>query len=198
LTACHEHQIVARDQQEAGEHMTRIRTVVAEDHIVARERLVEMLGAEPDVDVVASCGSGNEAVAAIRKFLPNLVLLDLQMPDLDGFGIIAALGDAMPLTIFVTAYDEFALKAFEAVRPRPLSAGRGSRTHVAVGGAPGAAGPTLCLAGARRGKHTGGLRPPDGEIGWTRDAVAARRARGDRDEEQLFRPEKPSCSPALL
>jgi two-component system LytT family response regulator len=113
LTACHEHQIVTRDEQEAGEHMTRIRTVVVEDHTVARERLVEMLGAEPDVDVVASCASGNEAVAAIRKFLPNLVLLDLQMPDLDGFGIIAALGDAMPLTIFVTAYDEYALKAFE-------------------------------------------------------------------------------------
>ncbi len=93
--------------------MTRIRTVVVEDHIGARERLVEMLGAEPDIDVVASCGSGNEAVAAIRKFVPNLVLLDLQMPDLDGFGIIAALGDAMPLTIFVTAYDEYALKAFD-------------------------------------------------------------------------------------
>ena len=80
---------------------------------MARERLVAMLGEEPDIDVVASCGTGGEAVAAIRRHVPNLVLLDLQMPDLDGFEIIAALGDAMPLTIFVTAYDEYALKAFE-------------------------------------------------------------------------------------
>jgi two-component system, LytTR family, response regulator len=93
--------------------MPRIRTVVVEDQVVARERLVEMLGDEPDIDVVASCGTGSEAVAAIRRYLPNLVLLDLQMPDFDGFEIIAALGDAMPLTIFVTAYDEYALRAFE-------------------------------------------------------------------------------------
>jgi two-component system LytT family response regulator len=93
--------------------MTRIRTVVVEDQAMARERLVAMLGEEPDIDVVASCGTGGEAVAAIRRHVPNLVLLDLQMPDLDGFEIIAALGDAMPLTIFVTAYDEYALKAFE-------------------------------------------------------------------------------------
>jgi two-component system, LytTR family, response regulator len=87
--------------------------VVVEDQAMARERLVAMLGEEPDIDVVASCGTGGEAVAAIRRHVPNLVLLDLQMPDLDGFEIIAALGDAMPLTIFVTAYDEYALKAFE-------------------------------------------------------------------------------------
>src|SRR6188474_1544846 len=93
--------------------MARIRTVVVEDHIVARDRLVEMLGDEPDIDVVASCGTGSEAVDAIRRYVPHLVLLDLQMPDLDGFEIIAQLGDAMPLTIFVTAYDEYALKAFE-------------------------------------------------------------------------------------
>jgi two-component system, LytTR family, response regulator len=93
--------------------MRRIRTVVVEDQLVARERLVEMLAGEPDIDVVASCGTGTEAVAAIRRHVPNLVLLDLQMPDLDGFEIIAARGDAMPLTIFVTAYDEYALKAFE-------------------------------------------------------------------------------------
>ena len=89
------------------------RTVVVEDQVLARERLVEMLGDEPDIDVVATCGTGTEAVAAIRRHVPNLVLLDLQMPDLDGFEIIAALGDAMPLTIFVTAYDEYTLKAFE-------------------------------------------------------------------------------------
>ena len=91
----------------------RIRTVVVEDQLLARERLVEMLAGETDVDVVASCGSGVEAVSAIREHGPDLVLLDLQMPDLDGFGVIAEIGSAMPLTIFVTAYDEFALRAFE-------------------------------------------------------------------------------------
>src|SRR6187399_324570 len=91
----------------------RIRTVVVEDQLLARERLVEMLAGETDVDVVASCGSGVEAVSAIREHGPDLVLLDLQMPDLDGFGVVSEVGSAMPLTIFVTAYDEFALKAFE-------------------------------------------------------------------------------------
>ena len=91
----------------------RIRTVVVEDQPLARERLVEMLAGEADVDVVASCASGVEAVSAIREHGPDLVLLDLQMPDLDGFGVIAEIGSAMPLTIFVTAYDEFALRAFE-------------------------------------------------------------------------------------
>ena len=91
----------------------RIRTVVVEDQPIARERLVEMLAGEADVDVVASCASGTEAVSAIREHGPDLVLLDLQMPDLDGFGVIAEMGNAMPLTIFVTAYDEFALRAFE-------------------------------------------------------------------------------------
>ena len=91
----------------------RIRTVVVEDQPLARERLVEMLASEADVDVVASCSTGVEAVSAIREHGPDLVLLDLQMPDLDGFGVIAEIGSAMPLTIFVTAYDEFALRAFE-------------------------------------------------------------------------------------
>src|SRR6185295_6399646 len=112
LTTCGEHPIVG-GEQELDRSMARIRTVVVEDQLMARERLVEMLGDEPDIDVVASCSTGTEAVAAIRRYVPNLVLLDLQMPDLDGFEIIAALGDAMPLTIFVTAYDEYALKAFE-------------------------------------------------------------------------------------
>jgi two-component system LytT family response regulator len=112
LTTCGEHPIVG-GEQELDRSMARIRTVVVEDQLMARERLVEMLGDEPDIDVVASCSTGTEAVAAIRRYVPHLVLLDLQMPDLDGFEIIAALGDAMPLTIFVTAYDEYALKAFE-------------------------------------------------------------------------------------
>jgi two-component system LytT family response regulator len=93
--------------------MGSIRTLVVEDQALARERLVELLSAEADVEVIAACGTGNDAVASIRALSPDLVLLDLQMPDLDGFGVVSQVGSAMPLTIFVTAYDEFALKAFE-------------------------------------------------------------------------------------
>ena len=93
--------------------MGSIRTLVVEDQALARERLVELLSAETDVEVIAACGTGSDAVASIRALSPDLVLLDLQMPDLDGFGVVSEVGSAMPLTIFVTAYDEFALKAFE-------------------------------------------------------------------------------------
>jgi two-component system LytT family response regulator len=93
--------------------MAAIRTVVVEDQALARDRLVELLSEERDVEVIAACGSGTDAVARIRALNPDLVLLDLQMPDLDGFGVVSQVGSAMPLTIFVTAYDEFALKAFE-------------------------------------------------------------------------------------
>lgn len=91
----------------------RIRTVVVEDQALSRERMVEFLAIESDVDIVAECASGIEAVAAIRELTPDLVLLDLQMPEMDGFGVVAEMGPSMPLTIFVTAYDEFALKAFD-------------------------------------------------------------------------------------
>jgi two-component system LytT family response regulator len=93
--------------------MSRIRTLVVEDQPIARERLVELLSAEPDVEVVGAADSGLEAVDAIRRLSPDLVFLDLQIPELDGFGVIAEIGHAMPLTIFVTAHDEYALKAFD-------------------------------------------------------------------------------------
>ena len=91
-----------------------IRTVIADDQPMARERLVSLLQEEPDVEVVASCASGKEAVHAIEAHRPDLVFLDMQMPELDGFGVIDAVGPArMPSVVFVTAYDEFALRAFD-------------------------------------------------------------------------------------
>ena len=93
--------------------MPQIRTLVVEDQPIARDRLIELLTTEPDVDLVGTCVSGHEAVDAIRRLTPDLVLLDLQIPGLDGFGVIAEIGAAMPLTIFVTAYDEYALRAFD-------------------------------------------------------------------------------------
>src|SRR4030095_1284988 len=68
----------------------------------------------PDVEVIGECGNGREAVTAIRREVPDLVFLDIQMPRLDGFGVVEAVGvKQMPHVIFVTAYDEHALRAFE-------------------------------------------------------------------------------------
>jgi two-component system LytT family response regulator len=91
-----------------------IRAVVADDQPMARERLIALLAEEPDIEVVAACASGPEAVSAIRAHRPDLVFLDMQMPELDGFGVIDAIGpERMPPVVFVTAYDAFALRAFE-------------------------------------------------------------------------------------
>lgn len=91
-----------------------IRALVVDDEAPARRKLRELLAAEPDVELVGEAADGVEAVAAIRAASPDVVFLDIQMPRLDGFGVIAEVGvAAMPLTVFVTAYDEHALRAFE-------------------------------------------------------------------------------------
>jgi len=91
-----------------------LRVVVADDEPLGRQRLVRLLQAEPDTDVVAACADGEEAVEAIREHAPDLVLLDIQMPRLDGFEVVAALGQAQqPAVIFVTAHDQYAVRAFE-------------------------------------------------------------------------------------
>src|SRR5262245_60032378 len=91
-----------------------IRVVVADDQPMARERLVSLLAAEPGVELAGVAASGEEAVKYIRHKSPDLVFLDLQMPGLDGFGVIEAVGvRRMPPTVFVTAYDEYAVRAFE-------------------------------------------------------------------------------------
>ena len=93
--------------------MSRIRTLVVEDQPIARDRLVELLQRRARCRGGGAADTGPDAVDAIRRLSPDLVLLDLQIPDLDGFGVIAEVGHAMPLTIFVTAYDEYALRAFD-------------------------------------------------------------------------------------
>lgn len=87
---------------------------MADDQPIARQRLLSLLAEENDVEVVAEAASGPEAVAAVRQHAPNLVFLDMQMPELDGLGVIQAIGpERMPPTIFVTAYDDYAVQAFE-------------------------------------------------------------------------------------
>jgi two-component system LytT family response regulator len=94
--------------------MITIRVIVVEDQPVARERLVSLLAEEPDIRVVAACAHGGEAVERIRALAPDLVFLDVQMPELDGLGVVRAIGvERMPAVVFVTAFDEYAVRAFE-------------------------------------------------------------------------------------
>jgi two-component system LytT family response regulator len=94
--------------------MPPIRTLIVDDEPLARQRLGDLLRGEPGVEVVGECGDGREAIAAIRRDAPDLVFLDVQMPAPDGFGVIQAVGaERMPAVVFVTAYDRYALQAFE-------------------------------------------------------------------------------------
>lgn len=92
----------------------KIRALIVDDEPLARERLMSLLAPESDIEVVGQCADGGEALAAIEGKTPELVFLDVQMPELDGFGVLAALERGRrPAVIFVTAHDRFALKAFE-------------------------------------------------------------------------------------
>jgi two-component system LytT family response regulator len=91
-----------------------LRTVIVEDEPLARERLRSLLDAHEDVDVVAECADGHEAVATLRRENPDVVFLDIQIPGCDGFEVLEAVGaDRVPAIVFVTAYDQYALRAFE-------------------------------------------------------------------------------------
>jgi two-component system LytT family response regulator len=93
----------------------RIRTIIVDDEALSRRGVELRLANEPDFEVTAQCGSGREAVAAICAARPDLVFLDIQMPGMSGFDVLAALPqDSLPLVVFVTAYDTHAVRAFEA------------------------------------------------------------------------------------
>src|SRR6187431_1302744 len=92
-----------------------IRVVLADDEAAGRRRLARLVKEDPTLDLVAQCETGQAAVAAICELEPDLVLLDVQMPQISGFDVIAAVGpELMPPVVFVTAYDHFAVQAFEA------------------------------------------------------------------------------------
>ena len=92
----------------------KTRTLIVDDEPLARERLRGFLADDPTIEVVGEAGSGREAVGAILQLAPDLVFLDIQMPEMDGFEVIAALKDKVPpAVVFATAYDQFAVKAFE-------------------------------------------------------------------------------------
>ena len=94
--------------------MNPLRVLIVDDEPLARLGVRQLLAREPGTEIVGEAKDGREAVAAIGKLSPELVFLDVQMPRLDGFGVIAAVGAAhMPAVVFVTAFEEFAVRAFE-------------------------------------------------------------------------------------
>ena len=91
-----------------------VRALIVDDEPLGRERLRHLLTAHPEIQVLQECADGNEAVEAIDKLTPDLVFLDVQMPELDGFSVLEALSDKpLPTIVFVTAHDKFALRAFD-------------------------------------------------------------------------------------
>ncbi|MCI0485718.1 MAG: LytTR family DNA-binding domain-containing protein [Blastocatellia bacterium] len=91
-----------------------IKVLIVDDEPLARERIRDMLRADADIQIVGDCSNGNEAIAAIRRQSPDLIFLDVQMPESDGFEVLSKLDPgSMPAVIFVTAYDQYAVRAFE-------------------------------------------------------------------------------------
>lgn len=92
-----------------------IRALVVDDEPLARRNLTVLLHRDPDIEFVAECGSGTDAIREIQRTRPDLVFLDVQMPECDGFDVLEILGSELPpAVVFVTAHDEYALRAFDA------------------------------------------------------------------------------------
>ena len=95
--------------------MNKIRAIIADDEPLARRGIRQMLSHHNDIEVVAEARNGREALRELRELKPDLIFLDIQMPVLDGFGVLKTIGvKEMPEVIFITAHDEFAVRAFEA------------------------------------------------------------------------------------
>src|SRR5262252_2024075 len=93
----------------------KVRTLIVDDEPLARSNIAVLLRDDPQIEMIAECGSGAEAMGEIRAAQPDLLFLDVQMPECDGFDVLEMLGrDLPPAVIFVTAYDQYALRAFEA------------------------------------------------------------------------------------
>jgi two-component system LytT family response regulator len=99
----------------AAAHPAKIRALIVDDEPLARSNLAVLLRTDPEIGIVGECGSGAEALSEIRVANPDLLFLDVQMPECDGFDVLELLGnDLPPAIVFVTAYDQYALRAFEA------------------------------------------------------------------------------------
>jgi two-component system, LytTR family, response regulator len=94
--------------------MSTIKALIVDDEPLARERVRSLLAEEADIEILAECASGTEAVAAAKRTPPDLIFLDVQMPEMDGFQVLRELPPPLPVVIFITAFNEHAVKAFEA------------------------------------------------------------------------------------
>lgn len=104
----------SRDHASSTDFLT-IRTVLADDEPLARQKLNILLSAESGIEVLAECRNADETLAALRAYRPDLLLLDVQMPDADGFDVLKRIPpEQMPIVVFTTAYDQYAIQAFEA------------------------------------------------------------------------------------
>jgi two-component system, LytTR family, response regulator len=93
----------------------KIRALVVDDEPLARSNLTVLLRLDPEIEIITECATGMEAIAEIRHSKPDLLFLDVEMPECDGFDVLEILGSNLPpAVIFVTAYDQYALRAFEA------------------------------------------------------------------------------------
>src|ERR1051326_5894567 len=91
-----------------------MRVLIVDDEPLACERIRAILEAEPGIEIIGECHHGRSALAAIRKLRPDLVFLDIQMPEMDGFTVLDQIeAECRPVVIFVTAFDQYAIKAFE-------------------------------------------------------------------------------------
>lgn len=98
----------------SGGAVLRIKTLIVDDEALARERLLALLQGDPDIEIIGECTTGKEAITAIAEHSPDLVFLDVQMPEGDGFEVLQNIDlHQMPIVVFVTAYDEYAIRAFD-------------------------------------------------------------------------------------
>src|SRR6185312_12539729 len=88
-------------------HMPNFKVLIVDDERLSRRRVRRLLSLEPDCEVLGECANGMEAVASIQQARPDIVFLDVQMPEMDGFEVARAMADARPVVIFVSAYDEY-------------------------------------------------------------------------------------------
>jgi two-component system LytT family response regulator len=97
-----------------GSATATVSVVVIDDEELARRRIAQLLAKEPDMTIVAECSDGLEAIETVERLKPDLLFLDVQMPGIDGFGVLSKLTvDPLPEAVFVTAFDEHAIRAFE-------------------------------------------------------------------------------------
>jgi len=146
----------------------KIRTLIVDDESLARKLIRRLLGEEEGIEIVGECADGLEAISMIAELSPNLVFLDIQMPECDGFAVLEQLASVrLPVIIFVTAYDAFALKAFEAhaldYLLKPIDEDRFAQTVERA---------RIYLSGREYGAAQEGLRDLMDEVGRARKTIS--------------------------